>query len=219
MFLKNNLRWWLVGVIGRMSFRLWGLTSRMTVVGDDKYKELRDQGKAVVFLIWHGRIFIVPYFFRKRNVMPLISPSEDGEIPAQIMSRWGYKILRGSSSHSIKKAWSDMKQELLCGGEVIIVPDGPKGPKHKMKSGGIRLAHQTGAYLVPFSFSASRRKHLKTWDDFLMSKPFSKVVAIYGDPISVDPILNEEQLEEVRQSVEKKLVDLDAEADSFFDQI
>ena len=217
MSLRKNIHWWLVGHVGKFVFWLWSKSVRLTILGEDKYKALRDEGKAVVFLAWHGRIFIVPYFFRKRNIMPLVSPSEDGEIPAQIMARWEYKILRGSGSHAIIRAWNVMKQELKDGGEVIIIPDGPKGPGRVMKMGGIKLAHETGAYLVPFSFSASRKKVLSSWDLFVIGKPFSRVVAIYGDPITIDPSLDADGLEKERARIEKVLRDLDAQADQYFD--
>ena len=217
MSLRKNIHWWLVGHVGKFVFWLWSKSVRLTILGEDKYKVLRDEGKAVVFLAWHGRIFIVPYFFRKRNIMPLVSPSEDGEIPAQIMARWGYNILRGSGSHAIIRAWNVMKQELKDGGEVIIIPDGPKGPGRVMKMGGIKLAHETGAYLVPFSFSASRKKVLSSWDLFVIGKPFSRIVAIYGDPITIDPSLDADGLEKERARLEKILCGLDAQADQYFD--
>jgi len=217
MKLRRNIRWWLVGHLGKLAFWLWSKSVRMTILGEEPYKALRNEGKPVVFLVWHGRIFIVPFFFRKRNIMPLVSPSEDGEIPAQIMARWGYKILRGSGSHAIIRAWNSMKQELREGGEVIIVPDGPKGPGRIMKMGGIKLAHETGAYLVPFSFSASNKKVLSSWDSFVIGKPFSRVVAVYGDPIAIDHSLNPEDLEKERTRLEKILCDLDTWADRYFD--
>jgi len=80
------------------------------------------------------------------------------------------------------------------------------------------LAQQTGAYLVPFSFSTSKKKNIKSWDNFLMSKPFSKVVAIYGDPIALDPHLEEGALEKERLKMEKVLQDLDEKADRYFDR-
>ena len=217
MSIWKHVRWWLVGVVGKVVFWLWAKSCSWTILGEEQYKKLRLEGKAVILLIWHGKIFIVPYFFRKRNIMPLISPSEDGEIPARIMSGWGYKILRGSGSHAVFRVWNEMKQELIDGGEVIIIPDGPKGPNRVFKMGGIKLAHQTGAYLVPFSFSASKKKNLKSWDNFLMAKPFSKVVAVYGDPIALDPHLEEEALEAERQKLEKVLRDLDEQTDRTFE--
>lgn len=216
MSFPAKLRWRFIGRIGKILLWLWHKSARMTLIGEKEYKQIRDQGKPVIFLVWHNRIFIVPFFFRRRNIMPLISPSQDGEIPAQIMARWGYKILRGSSSHSMVAPWKEMVKELRNGGEVIIVPDGPRGPDRTMKLGGIKLAQQTGAYLVPFSFSASKIKNLDSWDRFLMFLPFSKVIALYGKPFRVDPGLEGESLKREQLRIEKLLIDLDSKADHFF---
>jgi lysophospholipid acyltransferase (LPLAT)-like uncharacterized protein len=217
MSFLRNLRWSLIGILGKFVLWLWAKSTRMKIIGEENYKELRKQGKAVIFLVWHGRIFIVPYFFRKRGIMPLISPSEDGEFPARIMSRWGYKNIRGSSSHAIIRVWNQMKSELNNGGEVIIVPDGPRGPNREMKLGGMKLARETGAFLVPFTFSSSRKKFLKSWDKFLFFYPFSRVVAVYGPPIEVDSALNDDGMEKERQRIERQLIELDEKADRFFD--
>ena len=206
----------LTGIFGKWILWLWAKSARTTVLGEERYKELRSEKKPVIILIWHGRIFFAPYFFRRRGIMPLVSPSEDGEIIAQIVTRWGYKALRGSSSHSIIKAWNEMKKELENGGELIIVPDGPRGPGRKMKPGAVKLAKETGAYLVPFTFSSSKRKTLKSWDSFLIPKPFTKFVAIYGNPIFVESNLNKEELKIKRQEVEESMLELDQDADSHF---
>jgi len=212
----RKLRWNLIGILGKLALWIWAKSTRMKIIGQERYKELRDKGKAVIFLVWHGRIFIVPYFFRKRGIMPLISPSKDGEFPAQIMSRWGYRNLRGSSSHAVIRVWNRMKSELKKGGEVIIVPDGPRGPDREMKLGGIKLAQETGAVLVPFTFSSSRKKFLKSWDKFLIFYPFTKVVAVYGPPMNVDPALKDDALEIERQKIERVLIELDEKADRFY---
>ena len=109
-----------------------------------------------------------------------------------------------------------MKNELKKGGEVIIVPDGPRGPDREMKLGGIKLAQETGAVLVPFTFSTSRKKFLKSWDKFLIFYPFTKVVAVYGPPINVDPTLKDDVLEKERQKIERVLIELDEKADRFY---
>lgn len=212
----RKLRWNLIGILGKLALWIWAKSTRMKIIGQERYKELRDKGKAVIFLVWHGRIFIVPYFFRKRGIMPLISPSKDGEFPAQIMSRWGYRNIRGSSSHAVIRVWNRMKNELKKGGEVIIVPDGPRGPDREMKLGGIKLAQETGALLVPFTFSTSRKKFLKSWDKFLIFYPFTKVVAVYGPPMNVDPALKDDALEKERQKIERVLIELDEKADRFY---
>ena len=185
-------------------------------MGGEQYYRLRDEKKPVVLLIWHGRILLAPFFFRNKNIMPLISPSQDGEIIVRILAKWKYKILRGSSSHSVFDAWKKMKKELLNGGEVIIVPDGPKGPNRQMKPGGIKLACETGAFLVPFSFSASRKKMLKSWDSFLVFPPFSRVVVLFGDPIECKKKVSQPELDEMCREVGKSLIELDNKADRFF---
>jgi hypothetical protein len=212
----ERLRWRFVGTFGKAIIWLWFKSTRMKIVGDSDYRALRKANKPVIFLIWHGKIFIVPYFFRKRGIMPLISPSKDGEIPARIMDGWGYKILRGSGSHVVKGAWLEMKKELQSGGEVIIVPDGPRGPDRKLKLGCIKLAAETGAALVPFSFSASRKKILKSWDRFLMFYPFSKVVAVYGQPAEIRPGLTDAELEAERQRIETLMVEFDRDLDDYY---
>ena len=214
----GRLRWFFFGVLSRWVLWVWIKSTRMTVCGEDSYKKLREEKKPVIFLIWHGRIFLAPYFFRKKEIMPLISPSRDGEIVASIVSRWGYKTLRGSSSHSIIKAWSEMKKELKRGGELIIVPDGPRGPNRKMKPGGLKLALETGAYIVPFTFSSAKKKILKSWDNFLIFPPFTRVIALYGKPFDVDAHLSTERFDEKLREIERYMVELDNEADRYFVQ-
>lgn len=216
-FLKK-MRWYFFGVLARRILWMWGKSTRMTVLGENGYNELKEQKKPLIILIWHRRILLAPYFFRRKGMMPLISPSRDGEIVASVVSRWGYKTLRGSGSHSIVKVWNEMKKELQRGGELIIVPDGPRGPDRKMKLGALKLAQETGAYLVPFTFSSAKKKILESWDRFLILLPFARAVALYGKPFVVNPDLTPEKFEERRIEMEHYLSELDEEADRYFEQ-
>lgn len=212
----RKIRHNLTGILGKWILWLWAKTERMAVVGEVPYKRLRSQKKPVIILIWHGRIFFAPYFFRRRGIMPLVSPSEDGEIIAQIVRRWGYKTLRGSSSHSIIRAWNQMKRELEGGGELIIVPDGPRGPGREMKPGAVKLAKETGAILIPVTFSCSKRKTLTSWDKFMIPWPFARSVAVYGKPMTIGADLNDQELEKKRKEAEASMIELDRKADAFF---
>jgi len=217
MTFNARLRWLAIDTLGRPIVWLWTKSCRMTLLGENAYRDLRRAGKPVVHIMWHGKIFLVPYFFRKRNIMPLVSPSRDGEIAARIMDGWGYKLLRGSGTHFMKNAWLDMKHELQAGGEVIIVPDGPRGPDRKLKLGCIKLATETGAVLVPFSFSTAQKKCLRSWDKFLIFYPFSKVVAAYGSPFEIPPGLTAEGMESERRRVERLMVDFDEKTVLYFE--
>ena len=217
MPVQKNIRWSLVGILGKALFWIWAKCSRIKVYGEDEYLRLRRGGKPVIFLLWHRKIFLAPYFFRKRGVMPLVSPSRDGEIVAQVLDRWGYKVLRGSSSHSVAKAWQAMKKELETGGELIIVCDGPRGPDRVLKAGCIKLARETGAYLVPFTYSASKTKSLKSWDKFVIFYPFTRVAAVYGKPVIVDSAPGKEAQEAERKRVEDLMLDFEQEAEQLFE--
>jgi len=213
----RKLRWNLIGILGKWILWIWIKSTRITVIGESRYNELRRNKRPVIILIWHGKLFLGPYFFRNRGLMAMISPSEDGEIIAQIAFRWGYNVLRGSSSHSIIRAWIEMRNELKRGGEVVFVPDGPRGPNREMKPGALKLARDTGAYLIPFTFSSSKKKILRSWDNFLIPKPFSRIVAIFGEPLTIALELAEEDLERERQRLENLFVLFDKEADRYFD--
>lgn len=215
----RELRWKFIDVFGRSLVWLWMKSCRWKVKGSEGYEKLRSEGRPAVIIVWHGRIFVVPYFFRKRGIMPLVSPSGDGEIVARIMEGWGYKILRGSASHSIVKAWKEMTAELRRGGELIIVPDGPRGPNRILKAGCLKLAQEAGAHLVPFSFSSGKKRVLRSWDRFLMFHPFSRVVAVFGKPFTVAPDLSEEEFEREKRKVEELLIRLDEEADGYFSRL
>jgi lysophospholipid acyltransferase (LPLAT)-like uncharacterized protein len=214
MRLPDKLRKAMIGLAGKPLFWLWFKLCRWTVVGRKEYDALRRAKKPVVLIIWHSRIFIVPYFFRRKGIMPLVSPSRDGEIPAQIMDRWGYKVLRGSGSHYMVKAWNIMVRELREGGEVLIVPDGPRGPNRLMKDGCLKLAQQTGAHIVPFTFSASGKKFLRSWDRFLMFPPFSRVAAVFGKPFIVKSKLSKGEMERLHHQAENLLNSLDSQAEA-----
>jgi lysophospholipid acyltransferase (LPLAT)-like uncharacterized protein len=206
----------LIGTLGKLVYRLWMMSTRTTVLGEESYRRLREEGKPVILVIWHGRLFITPRFFRNQGIMPMISPSGDGELLVRLASGWGYKFLRGSGSHSMLKAWATLKEELSAGGVVVIVPDGPKGPGKQMKPGALKLSQVTGAPIVPFSFSAGRRRILGSWDGFLLPRPFQRLVALFGEPFTVDPGLKGDAFEEERLRIENLLMDLDAQADRYF---
>ncbi len=214
----GKVREWLLSTLGKGLYRLWMASARLTVVGDEHYRRLRERGKPVVIAVWHRRILYTTFFFRRRGIMPLVSPSADGEIVVRLASGLGYRFMRGSGSHSMLRAWGGLRRELLGGGQVIIVPDGPKGPAHVMKAGALRLSQSTGAAILPFSYSTTRKKFLNTWDRFLVFYPFHRVVAVYGEPQWVAPDLSEEEFEQQRRLLERRLRDLDAWADGYFER-
>ncbi len=213
----ENFRWGAVGLLGRRLLGAWLGSCRVTARGLEGYRQARREGTPVILLVWHGRLLVAPHYFRKRGIAALVSPSRDGEFIARIAGGWGFRVIRGSSSHSVIRAWPEMKEELRRGGELIIIPDGPRGPDRKLKAGALKLARDTGALLVPFSFSSSRKRFLGSWDRFLLVYPFSRIAAVCGDPVRVPPDADDRALELLREDVERSLTALDDRADACFE--
>jgi len=212
----ERIYWTFIGLSGRFLIWLLGVSARKTVLGEKPYIKLRKSKKPVIFILWHGRILFASYLFRKRGITALVSPSRDGEIIARIASGWGYKLLRGSGSHPVVDEWKKMKKLMNAGGELIIVADGPKGPARKMKPGAVRLAQETGAYLVPFTYSSKKGKFFKSWDRFLFFYPFTKVAAVYGMPIKINSDLKPDEFERERLIIEGSLRELEEQVEESF---
>ncbi len=187
-------------------------TVKIKVMRKEYYLKAKKKGKNVIFILWHGRIIIPIYVHRNQGIRPLVSLSRDGEFTAKVLKGFGYESIRGSSSKGGKEAFHKMK-EALENSDVAIIPDGPRGPGRVLKPGCIYLAQQTGAPILPVSFSCKKRKFLKGWDKHLIFPPFTECVLIYGEPVEVPDSLTPEEMEKLRAEIERKLIELDEEAD------
>lgn len=195
---------------------LVGKTIKFTVIGEDNYKKLKGP---VLFTFWHNRIFLSVYYYRyklnKKKICVLASPSRDGEILTRVIDRLGFSSVRGSSRHYSKNALKTMLKLFREGFDGAIVPDGPQGPKYKVKEGVIRIARKTGLPLVPTVYNTSSKKLLPTWDSFLLPTPFSHAVLIYGKPLIVSKKMKNA---EAQKMLEQALNYITQKADNFFNE-
>jgi hypothetical protein len=159
----------------------------------------------VIYAVWHGRILLLPHLYGRRGCRVLASRSRDGEVVARWIARFGLVPVRGSSSRGGGEALRRLARALRAGGEVVVVPDGPTGPREVLKPGVIALAHLTGAPIVPMAVGASRDWRLRSWDEFRIPKPFARCVMRFGEPIRVPPDADRAALEAARKDVEAAL--------------
>ncbi|RPG64904.1 MAG: DUF374 domain-containing protein [Flammeovirgaceae bacterium TMED290] len=155
--------------------------NRTLVVGEKNIKNI----DSFVLVTWHGKCLGVMEHFRKRNYHVLISQSRDGDIISDISKKFGYKLFRGSSNRGGKEAMKKMYEffSLNPTGKLIITPDGPTGPEHKVKPGAFLLAKKSKKPVVPVIVDVKRSWKFKNWHTFYLSKPFSKMRVVYGKPI------------------------------------
>jgi hypothetical protein len=169
----------------------------------------------VIYVVWHGRILMLPYFYgRRRRLTVLTSRSRDGDVLAAFVQGFGLGVVRGSSSRGGGAALLTLARLLRQpAAEVVIVPDGPRGPREVAQPGAAILARVSGAPVVPVGFGAWPRTVLGTWDAFVIPRPFARAVVVFGEPIPVAPRADAAGIEAARRAIQTALVGVTAEAD------
>lgn len=166
---------------------------------------LWNTGAPLIYAVWHGRVLLLPYLYGWRRCQVLASRSRDGELVARWMSRFGLEPVRGSSSRGGAQALRGLARGLRGGREVVVVPDGPQGPREVLKPGVIALARLSRAPIVPVAVGASREWRLPSWDEFRIPKPFARCVVRFGEPIRVAGSTDQAAGEAARKEVEAAL--------------
>jgi lysophospholipid acyltransferase (LPLAT)-like uncharacterized protein len=151
---------------------------------------------------------ILRRFFPERHGAALISASRDGDLLADAVQRFGYDVIRGSSSRLGASAILQLTQVLASGGDVVITPDGPRGPAYELGPGIIFLAQKSGAPVVPVNLEYSRCWRLGSWDRFIVPQPFAKVRVLINHPHYVKSTTTPEQFEAERLALQKAMMAL-----------
>jgi len=128
----------------------------------------------------------------------LISASVDGDVPARIARSWGAAGIRGSANQTGALVLRDMQQVMKNGYAIVTTADGPNGPKYDFKPGAVLMARIGGTPLVPIACAADRAWYLDRWDNFMIPKPFAKVVLAVGEPVVVPRDTPMSKLEDYR---------------------
>ena len=201
---------WLVA----FGFRLLQVLARtLRYQIDDRANVL---GKAVegnyIAALWHNRLLLISFvlkkFFPQRPGAGLISASRDGDLIADATHRFGFDVVRGSSSRMGASALRELSEVLVSGRDVLITPDGPRGPAYELGPGIIFLAQKTGAPVVPVNMEYSSCWRVKSWDRFIIPRPFSKVRVIIGQPQQIRSTSTSEEFEAERLRIQNAMMSL-----------
>jgi lysophospholipid acyltransferase (LPLAT)-like uncharacterized protein len=201
----------LVG-FGYWLLQLWSRTLRF---------ELEDHAGAAtapltmryIGALWHNRLLLLPYAVKKfapqrTGGAALISASRDGDMLAALVQRFGFEVVRGSSSRHGASAMLQLTELMARGNDVMITPDGPRGPAYQLGAGIVFLAQKTGAPVLPVSMEYSSYWRLNNWDRFILPKPFSTVRVITGLPLYVPSTLDDEAFERERLRLQNAMMEI-----------
>ena len=167
----------------------------------------------LIYAMWHGRLLLLPYLYGHRGAHVLTSRSRDGELVARWIRHFGLDPVRGSSTRGGADAVRLLARAIQAGREVVVVPDGPRGPREVLKPGVIALARLSGAPIVPTAVGASREWRLRSWDEFRIPRPFARCVVRFGEPIRVSRAADRAGEEAARKEVEAALRGLSWQVD------
>jgi lysophospholipid acyltransferase (LPLAT)-like uncharacterized protein len=175
---EQRVRWTVR--LGALLIRLLATTWRYRVTNQKSLHDAHAQRKRVIYILWHGELLPLLWLHRHQDVALVISEHRDGEIIARIAESLGYATVRGSSSRGGGRALIGLMREIDRGRDAAVTPDGPRGPAHVFAPGAAIAAQRTGALLLPIRAAASRAWRLKSWDRFVIPKPFATVHVTYG---------------------------------------
>lgn len=213
--MKNKFLFLILPFLAFVLLLLIRMTMNIKRVREEVVEAFYKSDRRFILAFWHGRQLFMPYSYHGKGIHILISQHGDGEIVSRAMRYFGFNSVRGSSTRGGFKAFRELIR-LSRTSDIAMTPDGPKGPVYRAQTGIIELARLTSLPIIPVSFSASSRRVLKSWDQFLIPRLFSKGVFIWGDPLFVDKEATPEKVEMKRKELESSLNKITGQADGFF---
>jgi hypothetical protein len=203
----------LVPRIGYAYLRCCKATMRLEYRGREVLDGLRREPGNYVLAFWHSRFAMMPYVYPGGKITVLSSTHRDSEYLARILVRFGLDLSKGSSTRGGTQGMRDILRKVRAGYDVGFTPDGPKGPRHRVKMGVVTTARLTGLPVVPVAFSAFPAGRLRSWDRTLLPRPFTRGLFLYGDPIVVPRGATGEEEERFRLALEEALDRITDDAD------
>lgn len=193
------------------------LSIRWTRHVDPETEKLFKAGKPMIVCCWHGRMFVVVGGWHPRprpgSLGFMTSGHRDGRMIGDALRHIGYVVVHGSSRRGGASALREMCRQLDKGMTMMITPDGPKGPRMRIKMGAVKAAQLSGAPMVTLTGSTSPRKVFGTWDRFCLPFPWARGVLHWGPPVYVPRDADAAALERCRLAIEQSMNDLTNEAE------
>ncbi len=177
--------------------------------------------KSIIGICWHRRLLALFLAYRHLfgRSMPsvkslaLVSESSDGELIARIFRDAGGSCIRGSSSRRAKGALKTLLAELQGGANVLVTPDGPRGPCYSIKQSLVQIAKKSGCPILPLSGSFGRSLCFqRSWDQFQLPLPFGNFSFLIGEPLFVPALISEEEEEKYRKELQRRMMELELKA-------
>jgi lysophospholipid acyltransferase (LPLAT)-like uncharacterized protein len=203
---KTSIGQKLIGFLFYFITKLISCSIRWEYFEQSRKSKIFDNRHKYIFCCWHNKLFLGPHLLpRNRVINALQSSHSDGMITSLAFQYLGMNVILGSSKRGGIQAFRKMVRCLQLGESIAITPDGPKGPKEKVKEGVIKLAQMTNTPIIPLVWATRKFKTINSWDNFVLPYPFSKGIYSFGKPIYIKKKINLDKFELERQNLENEI--------------
>jgi lysophospholipid acyltransferase (LPLAT)-like uncharacterized protein len=186
--------------------RTLGPTLRYEVLGWQHAERVYAARKQCIWSFWHRVIIPVAWWGRHRGVVVMNTTAFDGQWTRKVIEWLGFGTAQGSSSRGGLRGLAVMARRLEEGFDCAFTIDGPRGPRYVAKPGPVMLARKTGCPVLVFHVGVERGKTFeRTWDHFLMPKPFSRALMLFAPPIYVPADANAQGMEAKHAEMQSEL--------------
>ncbi|WP_373034979.1 lysophospholipid acyltransferase family protein [Sulfurimonas sp.] len=158
-----------------------------------------------IFACWHGELLMFSHFYMNYRKTPhanvLISSHFDGALISKTIKYFGLDTISGSSNRNAARVLMQGIKSLNTGYDIGITPDGPKGPRHEVADGIMVMARKTKAKVILVRIMPTKFWQFKSWDKFVVPKPFGTLHFYATEPLDVSDMA----LEDARAYLKERL--------------
>ena len=210
---RHHVTAWFIALVVRAVSSTW----RCAYV--DTAHVFEESPPRVIFAVWHNRLAVATIAWRHwskkkspgAGLVALISASHDGGVLSYVLNSFGIRAVRGSSSRRGAQALLELTSWAERNYNIAITPDGPRGPRYVVHDGTIALAQLTGLPIIPVSTDIRGKLVTRSWDQFQIPLPFARCAVRFGEPIYVPRDCTDDQREQFKRELEKRLLNVSAE--------
>ncbi|REJ75543.1 MAG: DUF374 domain-containing protein [Acidobacteria bacterium] len=161
---------------------------------------------------WHNRLFLMIKYAKGVDSGVVVSESFDGEYISRTAQRFGFAVVRGSSSKGGSSVLKQMIRLTNQGLRMSFTIDGPRGPRYKVKPGALLLSAKTGVPVVPMVPQAKRFWEIGSWDRLQIPRPFTRAKMFFGEPVFVPRDADRRSISEKKEELQAKMDSLTEKA-------
>lgn len=194
----------LVPLAGYMLVHFFWFTSRKRFHGMKK----GDKGGQYVVVSWHAELLMIPLFYNylrkgtEQKASVIVSKHFDGEMLAKLFEYLHITPMRGSTKKGAKEVLFAALRSARKGNDILISPDGPRGPRHHLQNGAIAIALKMKLPVMILNYKPESYWQLNSWDRMIIPKPFTKLDFYYQE-YSIEGM----ELEEAKEYIQNKMME------------